>query len=546
MKKTGKLLSLLLVLTIVLSLSVTALAADGSYTITILGDKTTADHTFEAYQVFAGDLYDANENEEGASHSKILSNIVWGDGVDQSKVVNGQTLSQAFDGKSAAVIAEELSNSNSVSAAQAFAKKVAPYLSATYKQSTKDASSGNYLISGLAAGYYLVKDADNTLDDTNDFYTAYLMKVVADVQAAPKGDKPTLKKQVEMTKGEWRTEGSASFQIGSTVTFRLIASVPDVSRYTSYTYKITDTMSEGLTSNVKSVNDIAITVDNQTPLDKSYYSVTTETADGSDFVLTIDIMKAIGDGKIRIGDNLNIVYSAVLNDNAVIYDEKNTNTAHLEYSNNPNGDGTGKTPDTTVDVYSLYANIKKVDSKNTNTVLTGAKFVLSTNPNLKVSDLRCNKNGVPAVTTDLIALRSAGKTADGSADVYAIASAQDSAEDPIYVIEMGSVKLTGFGAETYYLYETKAPNGYNLLSDPVALHFSTEGEKAPDYKASLKIDDKAIPVENMSFTIANSTGATLPETGGIGTTLFYIIGGLLVVGAGVLLVTKKRMGKADN
>ena len=147
MNKTSKLLSLLLVLAIVFSLSVTALAADTTYTITVNASGTVADHTFEA--------------------SKILSNIVWGDGVDTNK----EGFKEDFP-VSAAATAELLTT---VEQARAFAKKIAPFLSDVHTDcSTKD-GSGNYVISGLSAGYYLVKDKDNTLTGANDFYTAYLM-----------------------------------------------------------------------------------------------------------------------------------------------------------------------------------------------------------------------------------------------------------------------------------------------------------------------------------------------------------------------------------
>lgn len=553
MKKTGKLLSLLLVVTIVLSLSVTALAAGETYTITILGDKTTADHTFEAYQVFAGDLYDANEKEEGASHSKILSNIVWGDGVDQTKVVNGQTLSQAFDGKTAAVIAEELANSNSVSAAQAFAKKIAPYLSTTYTTSTKDENSVNYLISGLAAGYYLVKDADNTLDDTNDFYTAYLMKVVADVQAAPKGNKPTLKKQIQDNNTqEWRNE-HAGIQLGDTVNFRTISSVPsNIGSYNTYTYVINDTMTEGFTFN----NDVTIKVNGETELDDTYYTVSVDPDNANHFTVNVNIKAAIANGKISTEQELYVYYSAILNEKAQFYfithnpDVVNTNTASLTYSNNPNGEGTGKTPDSTVTAWTYPAIVNKVDGNGG--ALTGAKFVVSRTGDLDVSGITINEkgelagDGVDTLKAQLIPFHTGGIA------TYEVATDAEIAagKNITYVVEAGTyVSMAGFGEHSYYLYEIKAPAGFNRLSAPVKFTVNAPKEEALNSRTNpawLTINDDETHVTSMEITIKNQAGATLPETGGIGTTLFYVIGGLLVVGAGVLLVTKKRMGKADN
>ena len=550
MNKTNKLLSLLLVLTIVFSLSVTALAAD-TYTITVDGSGTVADHTFEAYQIFKGDLH-APATGEGGNTSKILSNIVWGTGVN----TNAEGFAEAFP-ESAAATAEKLLT---VADAQAFAKKIAPFLSDVHTDCDAKDPSGNYVISGLSAGYYLVKDKDNTLTGANDFYTAYLMKVVANVTATPKGEKPTLEKQIQNNNtGEWSTTGNVAFQLGDTVKFRIITSVPDVSRYPNgYTYIVHDTMTVGFTSKVTTdKTSVSIVIDND-PTDTlagDYYTIVLnphgDTGETSHFDLTIDISQAIADGKIQPGDKLSINYAAVLNEKADFYQvgqKHNTNTAQLEYSNNPNGEGTGKTPESTVNAWSLPAIIRKVDGKDNTKILNGAKFVLSRNPNLKVSDMQCDENGVPTVLTDLIPLFAPGDQQTSTA-AYDIATAEQVAAGThiTYVIELGSEVLAGFGEHAYYLYETKAPNGYNLLAEPVKFTFHTSATM--DLRtdpAWITLNDSAIKLTGMQFEIANNAGATLPETGGIGTTLFYVIGALLVVGAGVLLVTKKRMGKADN
>lgn len=551
MKKAGKLLPFLLVLTIVFSLSVTALAAE-TYTITVDGSGTVANHTFEAYQIFSGDLHAPTANEGGTA-SKILSNIVWGTGVN----TNAEGFAEAFP-ESAAATAEKLLT---VADAQAFAKKIAPFLSDVHTDcSTKD-GSGNYVISGLSAGYYLVKDKDNTLTGANDFYTAYLMKVVANVTATPKGEKPTLEKQIQNNNtGEWSTTGNVAFQLGDTVNFRIITSVPDISRYPDgYTYIVHDTMTVGFTSKVTADKaSVSIVIDNN-PADTlagDYYTITLDphgnAGETSHFDLTIDISKAIADGKIQAGDKLYINYAAVLNEKADFYqigEKTNTNTAQLEYSNNPNGAGTGKTPESKVNAWTFPAIISKVDGKDNAKTLEGAKFVLSRNPNLKVSDMKCDENGDPTVLTDLIPLFAPGDQQTSTA-AYDIATAEqvDAGEHITYVIELGSKTLAGFGEHAYYLYETKAPNGYNLLSEPVkfTFHSSATNDFLAGDPAWITLNDSAIKLTGMQFEIANNSGATLPETGGIGTTLFYVIGALLVVGAGVLLVTKKRMGKADN
>lgn len=524
MKHVKKLLSLLLALTLVLALGTTAFAAE-TYSITI--ENTEPDHIYEAYQIFAGDLAEKDGN-------KILSNIVWGSGVDQTKAVDGKTLSQVFEGKTAAEVAESLKNEAD---AKAFAQKVAPYLTDA-KQSGAQ-SEGKYVVSDLNAGYYLVKDQDNSLADANDFYTAYIMQVVGNVTAEPKGDKPSLDKQIKHNDdNSWGVVGDN--QIGDTVEFRTISTVPNTDGYTKYDYIISDTMSAGLTSNVNSAADVTIKVnDTGDALSADYYTVE---ANGNSFTVKIDILSAIADGKMKAGDKLYTYYSGVLNENAKTYDDgSQNNVAHLEYSNNPNNaDDKGKTPDSKVYDWTFKMGINKVDKDGN--ALTGAKFVLSKNGSLNVADMECSEDGIPTVKTDLIGLV---KESDG---VYRIAKEGDA--NIVYDIDAGNPVIKGLDDSTdYYLYETKAPAGYNLLSKPVQFKitaaYTADGSALLEGNPTVKVGT-AEPATTLSTNVVNNSGAELPSTGGIGTTIFYVLGGLLVAGAGIVLVTKKRMGKTEG
>ena len=271
-------------------------------------------------------------------------------------------------------------------------------------------------------------------------------------------------------------------------------------------------------------------------LPQEYCAVTV--ADNS-FRVEINILGAIAAGYMTADDQIITSYSGVLNENAKVYDEGNQdNTAHLEYSNNP--EDRGRTPDSKVYDWTFKMDVHKVD-KNQNP-LEGAKFVLSKNGSLKVADMNCDENGVPADTTDLIGLV---RNADGD---YVVATADANKKDIVYAIDAGYAIIKGLDDVNYYLYETKAPEGYNLLSQPV--QFKINAEYEPDGSALQEgyptvTVDKGEPSTDLSTNVVNQSGAELPSTGGIGTTIFYVVGGLLVVGAGIVLVTKKRMGKAE-
>ena len=531
MKALKKSLALLLALMLTLALGTTAFAAGETYTITI--NNEAAGHTYEAYQIFAGDL---STNEDGKT---VLSNIVWGSGITDA----GKTALLSFgkaEGEDPFADAAELAKSLTTTAqAQAFAKEAAKYLAAHTDSSTQ--SAGKYTISGLAAGYYLVKDKNNTLDTKDDFYTAYIMEVVGDVIAQPKGDKPELKKEIKHNeKGTWGVVGDN--QIGDTVEFRTVTTIPDTTGYTEYDYIIHDTMSAGLTSNVKSAADVKILVnDKGDALSTDYYTVT---ANDNSFDLKIDVLKAIAEGKMQSKDSLYTYYSGVLNEDAKVYDEgSQNNEAYLEYSNNPNDTtGKGQTEKSKVYDWTFKMQVNKVDEKAEK--LTGAKFVLSKNGNLKVADMKCSEDGVPTVTTNLIGLV---KVSD---DVYRIATNKDAASTIVYAMEAGSPVIKGLDDNTdYYLYETLAPKGYNLLDGPVQFkitaEYTTDGSALLANYPTVKVGTSEAST-NLSTNVINKEGSVLPSTGGMGTTLFYILGGLLAVGAGVLLVTKKRMSKTED
>ena len=516
MKHIKKLASLLLVLVMALSLAVTAFA-DESTTYSITINNSTAGHTYEAYQIFTGDLA---TNEAG---NKVLSNIVWGSGVSEA----GQTALG-----DAAAKAETLKTEDD---AKAFAKAVAPYLT-TAAGSANTVTDGKYVISGLAAGYYLVKDQDGSLTGDADAYTEYIIKVVSDTTATPKSSVPTVEKKVKDTNdstgvtSDW--QDSADYDIGDSIPFQLKATLANnVSSYTTYKVVFHDTLSKGLTYN----NDAKVYIGGT---ETNGFTVTaTVNADGiTTLTVSCDDVKALGAGNSSV---ITVEYTAKLNENAVLGSAGNPNEVYLEYSNNPskseNGNNeTGETPKDVVIVFTYKTIINKVDSENA--PLTGAAFKLE----------------------KLI------KGKDGAADTWTTVKE--------FTVDETTTSFTFSGLDDgqYKLTETKTPAGYNTI-DPIyfvieATHDETadaptlktlnayltdaNGNKQTEMKdgESVNIDLGTVDLTagSITTTVVNKSGSELPSTGGIGTTIFYVLGGILVLAAVVLLVTKKRMSGAEK
>ena len=506
MKHIKKLASLLLALVMVFALATTAFAEETAYSITI--NNSAKDHTYEAYQIFTGDL-----------SGTTLSNIVWGSGVSEA----GQTALG-----DAAAKAETLKTEAD---AKAFAKAVAPYLT-TAAGSANTVTDGKYVISGLAAGYYLVKDQDGSLTGDADAYTEYIIKVVSDTTATPKSSVPTVEKKVKDTNdstgvtSDW--QDSADYDIGDSIPFQLKATLANnVSSYTTYKVVFHDTLSKGLTYN----NDAKVYIGGT---ETNGFTVTaTVNADGTTtLTVSCDDVKALGAGNSSV---ITVEYTVKLNENAVLGSAGNPNEVYLEYSNNPNkseegNNETGETPKDVVIVFTYKTIINKVDSENK--PLTGAAFKLE----------------------KLI------KGKDGAADTWTTVKE--------FTVDETTTSFTFSGLDDgqYKLTETKTPAGYNTI-DPIyfvieATHDVTadaptlktlnayltdaNGNKQTEMKdgESVNIDLGTVDLTagSITTTVVNKSGAQLPETGGIGTTIFYVLGGVLVLAAVVLLVTKKRMG----
>ena len=544
MRKVKKLLGLLLAAVMVLAMGVPTFAASGEYTITI--NNALAGHTYQAYQVFAGDL---SENEE------TLSNVTWGDGVDGTAILTAlkgtEEETTAYENcTTAADVAKVLETyGENSSEMKAFADIVGQHLTETTSGTLSAYNSENqsYTISGLAAGYYLVKDKDDTVSGA-DAYTDFILKVVKNTEATPKSDVPTVEKKVQED-DKYNQDGGygngyndvADWNIGDAVPFKLIGTLPtNFADYDTYQYIFHDTLSAGLDLNEGSIkvyyaSNKAGTDKTEIPSEKYTVNVPgTEEADQCSFeVAFADLTSVEG---VTAEKYIIVEYTATLKKDAEIGLPGNPNRVYLEFSNNPNSGGegdTGETPEDKVIVFTYELDVTKVDGKDANTKLEDAEFKLY------------DANGKYVIVDD------EGKVT-GWADNEEGGSTLKSGEDGLF-------KVIGLDDGTYWLKETKSPDGYNLITDPIKIEIKATTVNDQEWTAMEDPSDALTALEIkvtvgstttsgngdtesgiVATDIENNKGATLPETGGMGTTIFYVLGAILVLGAGVLLIARRR------
>lgn len=350
----------------------------------------------------------------------------------------------------------------------------------------------------LPLGYYLVDSSVGTLcslDTTN-----------TDATIREKNGVPSVDKKVSSTEtGNYDTSNTAS--IGDKVYFKTtITAQPGAQNYVLH-----DKMTEGLTFDQNSVK--ASLNKNETKENKELtatdYSVVTSNLEGTDPKCTfhIEFTPKLCES-LKADDTITVTYSATLNENAVIAGEGNKNGTWLKYGENNNLETTHPTTTTKTFEMKVFKFYKDKNDSNTEKGLADAKFTLSKNPN----------------GTDPI------KLIDKGSNTYRVAK-KDETNTITEVItpDNGRFTIQGLGAGTYYLTETKQPDGYNKLKNPVTVVIDNDG--------NVKVDGaNADPVK-----VLNKTGTVLPSTGGAGTTMIYLIGGALVLGSGVVLATKRRV-----
>lgn len=566
-----KFLALIVAVLMVLGMT-SAMAA--TITIQDNGNVKVADHTFSAYQIFSGTL---------STDGKTLSDIVWGDGVDGAGLLTALKADKDIGSKfTSATTAEDVAKALEGATADemvAFSRVVAEHLGTAAKENVKGGT-----IEGLDDGYYFVQDT--TAIGEGDAASAFIVRLIGSATLKIKTDAPSIEKKVknhDELVSAYRDANNVG--IGDTVDYQITSKVPDMTNYKKYWFVVNDTMSKGLTYN----DDLVVKLDGKTlEKDTDYTLTVTDAADktkdtGIEIVFTNFIQY-----KDKAGADIEITYTATLNDAAVIGKNGNPNEVELIYSRNPNveGDGEdkpddddvfGKTPKDIVITYSTDLKIKKVDEKGD--ALEGVKFtVYGYGENNKASykeEFVVDADGAYWKLTDGTYTQTApttltaGKYANTSTKYKLVVSRDDTAQAITYTAKQGTTDKDGIidvgaliangslPAGTYVIHEDSTLSGYNVLDHDIIVTITGKIGDNADTAATISeitttitwntdaegatIDDDGI----ITITVVNKAGAELPSTGGIGTTLFYVGGGILVLAAVILLVTKRRMNAND-
>ena len=483
MKHTKKFVSLLLTLVMVLAMASTTFAAQEG---TLTGGSITINdavprQTYKAYQILYLESYNATSKAYAYKANSAWKSFI------ESDTVKGVYVNVDTQGYVTWVEGANVAEFAKLAQAEA-AKKVAD-ASATAPDASEGNTNSTVTFSNLKLGYYLVDTSLGTLCSLDTTNPSVVMEEKNEVPPIPD-------KQVkEDSTSEWGESNTA--QISDTVEFRTTITA----KKGAQNYVLHDQMSDGLTLDEESIK---VTVNGVGLKKGTAYTVVTNPTDGCDF--EIQFTQTYLD-TITQDAEIVVTYSAVLNDKAVIYPSGNLNKTKLDY-----GDNSSTEWDETK-TYTFKFDIIKTDSNGK--VLNGAKFELY--------DAQTEGKKIALV-----------KESDG---VYRVATATEKNAEGFTpaVIEAGKVTVKGLDADTtYWLEETEAPAGYNKLSGRVKVEIKNSN-------LTTTMHGDTWQENNGGVHIINKTGAELPSTGGMGTTIFYIIGSVLVLAAVVLLIVRKRM-----
>ena len=575
-KLVSRFMAVLMAMTMVLSMSMTAFAAEAPKGILTV-NNTVAGKTLDLYQIFS-----ATKSSDNVAYT--LNSAY--EGFFQSKITGASTLTgEALSEKAYAYVKEQVGTDGSNGAA--FAKDIMGWIlkNASAVASTHTAATttdSTTVISNLAYGYYVVYPLGATDTSTapgNETVKSVASLVsVTDVNATVnmKSNYPTVDKKLipsqsgngikvdAIVDGSWEgnhqmelddenesedtiaPHGAADekkagdFGIGDTVTYQLTSKVPDMTGYTSYTFKFTDTLSKGL--DLKAILSVKVG-STELKAGKTGANTYALSYDKTTRILTVTLNDFYNSYKGREGETITVVYTATLNKDAVIGMNPNTNKAVVEYSNDPKSDGTGKSEPSIVDVHTFDFTIYKYYLKDQNnkedkTALAKAEFEL----------YKGNTEGTAADEQAKVNIVDEGNGVYRQATADE-AKATDFTSAKIVSDADGKVLVKGLDAGTYYLRETKAPEGYNkLLSDikvVIEANYDTTTGKLTNYTVTYTYNGNPITVTNTDkltspeVPVENKTGAQLPSTGSKGA-LMVTLAGIVLFG---VLTASKAFGK---
>lgn len=574
-KLVSRFMAVLMAMTMILSMSMTVFAAEAPKgTLTV--NNTVEGKTLDLYQIFT-----ATKNEAGNVAYTLNSAY---DGFFKTKVENGSSLSGEALSEAAYNYVKTQVGPDGSNGAE-FAKAILGWIlenatTVATTHTTANTTAGTTVINNLDYGYYVVYPLGAT--DTSTVPGNETVKSVAslvsvtgtDATVNMKSNYPTVDKKIipaqsgsgakvdAIVNGSWENvshmgldeddenesedtiapRGAADekkaedFGIGDTVTYQLTSKVPDMTGYNSYTFKFSDTLSKGL--DLKEV--LSVKVGNTTLTAKKAGTNTYALAyDQDKRTLTVTLNDFYNSYKNRTGETITVVYTATLNKDAVIGMNPNTNKAVVEYSNNPKSDGTGKSEPSIVDVHTFDFTIYKYYLKDQNkTALANAEFEL----------YKANTEGTAADEQAKVNIVDEGNGVYRQATADE-AKAADFTSAKIVSDADGKVLVKGLEAGTYYLRETKAPEGYNkLLSDikvVIEANYDTTTGKLTNYTVTYTYNGKPITVTNTDkltspeVPVENKTGAQLPSTGSKGA-LMVTLAGIVLFG---VLTASKAFGK---
>ena len=550
-------------------------AATQTYTLTI--DKPAAGHTYEVYQIFEG-----HHTKDG--DKEYLSDIKWGRGVtsddtSQQNMIKNLKDADLYDEHTTYVagvndatkVAMALSKlENEVEQVDKFNEIVGAYLGTAAATKKAESSTTPIQFTDLSAGYYLVKDKNDSVGE-NESYTKYLVKLVANANMNIKSQSMSLEKHI-LTGNQKVTANNAA--MGDTVNYCLESKLSEMDGYDTYTFIVHDELDAGLTFN----NDVAVKIGETDYAGKTVEYATEEKGPYEPTLPTIEKGKKL---YIRItlnkltrqykGQPVSITYSATVNEKANIGNTPNNNVAYLEYSNNPNESqqngqtSTTVTPKTTVSTYVAGIQISKVSPKGS--LLPGAQFKIEVKEGteaieeLNVTGYSFAKaendsdksyyyqegNSFVTVAPDSQAQKYVAK---GGTNLNNGRSIVGMTGDGEHSTQLSVLRFDGLKAGTYTITEVLAPTGYKKLNDPIVVEITfAENDNHDGYHWSYDVTggtegDIALgKVKDgvQSFKIVNQHGLTLPFTGGAGANLLAGVGlALMAAAAAAILYIKHR------